>query len=285
MELARHGTGVHATVAALVSQIHPVFMLPPLGTSLFGAALAGEFTPRIAAVHLGAVFFGLYTAHVKDGYVDFHLRGEDADHPLTADGCRIALGLATVGFAVCTMALGLLVGIGAVLLTLPGWIIGYLHAPQLDTTLVGVTVGYPTGIAFALLGGYYVQTGMLAPAPLAFAIIFTIVLSGVKIVDDASDVAYDRSIQKRTPAVVFGPARARRGAYALMAVGLVCVVGLSVSGVFPRSAAVAPIAFAGVAILAYRAGQAHELATKLLVRGAYLFLAVLVAATWFRPLA
>jgi len=37
-----------------------------------------------------------------------------------------------------------------------------------------------------------------------------------------------------------------------------------------------------VALFARRAGP--ELATMLLIRGSYLFLAVLVAAVWFRPL-
>ncbi len=80
------------------------------------------------------MFFAVYTAHVKDGYVDFHVRGEDDDHPLTDAGCRMALVGAGVGFALCTAAIWLLVGLGAALLTLPTWIIGYTHAPQLDMT-------------------------------------------------------------------------------------------------------------------------------------------------------
>jgi hypothetical protein len=43
-------------------------------------------------------------------------------------------------------------------------------------------------------------------------------------------------------------------------------------------------AFGVVAAVARRAGDDDRLATMLLVRASYLFLAVLVIAVWFRPL-
>jgi 4-hydroxybenzoate polyprenyltransferase len=285
MSLARHGAGPVASVGALASQVHPVFMLPALASSAFGAVLARQVTPVPAAVHLLAVFFALYTAHVKDGYVDFHVRGEDDDHPLTVLGCRVALAVATAGFAACLVIIWWLAGTVAALLTLPGWFIGYLHAPELDTNAIGATAGYPAGIGFALLGGYYVQAGALAAVPVAFAVVFLVVLSGIKVVDDATDYEYDRAIGKPTVAVLVGRERARRVAYGLMAGGLGAVLALAAAGVFPPSAAFAPAVFAVVAAFASRAGNDDELATMLLIRGSYLFLAVLVAAVWFRPLA
>jgi len=78
------------------------------------------------------MFAAVYTAHVKDGYVDFHVRGGDDDHPLTERGCRIALGLSTAVFALCCVVLGLLVEPVAVVLVVPTWLIAYHHAPQLD---------------------------------------------------------------------------------------------------------------------------------------------------------
>jgi hypothetical protein len=68
-----------------------------------------------------------------------------------------------------------------------------------------------------------------------------------------------------------------------MAVGLLTVAALAGLGVLPPSAAVAPVVFALVALTTRRADDEHT--TMLLIRGSYLFLAVLVAATWFRPLA
>jgi lycopene cyclase domain-containing protein len=292
MAIARHGTGSTASLRALGSQVHPVFMLPPLAASVFGAILAT--TPRLAAVtatldpvalavHLLAVFLGLYTAHVKDGYVDFHRRGEDDDHPMTARGCRLALAGATAGFALALAGVVVVAGPVAGLLTLPGWVIGYLHAPQLDTNPVTATAGYPAGVALALVGGFYVQAGAVAPGAVALAAVFLVALCGVKVIDDATDVAYDRSIGKRTVAVVLGPRRAREAAFGLMGLGMFLVVAAAVDGLLPAGVALAVVPFVAVAGISTRADP--ELATELLIRGAYVFLAVLVAAVWFRPLA
>jgi 4-hydroxybenzoate polyprenyltransferase len=271
-------------------------MLPPLAASLFGGLLAAStaagtgtggtavaYDPVVAGVHVLAAFFALYTAHVKDGYVDFYGRGEDDDHPLTARGCRVALAGASVAFFACVGAVWWLVGFVGALLTLPGWLIGFNHAPRLDMHPVSATAGYPSGIAFALLGGYYVQATTLSPTVLALAGVFLVVLSGIKVIDDATDYDYDQSIGKRTAAVAIGPDAAYRAAYALMATGMVAVLGMAAGlrGV-PPSAAGAPVVFGLVAVAARRAGP--ELATKLLIRGSYLFLAVLVGAVWFRPL-
>jgi 1,4-dihydroxy-2-naphthoate octaprenyltransferase len=268
---------------ALASQIHPVFMLPPVAASAFGAVLAREFDGGLALTHMLAAFSALYTAHVKDGYVDFYGRGEDEDHPLTRRGCVIAMAGATAFFAVLTATIAVFVGPVAAALTLPGWIIGFLHAPHLDMNPVTATAGYPTGIGFALLGGFYVQSGTLTLEVLAFGAVFVVLLSGIKIIDDAQDFEYDRSISKRTVAVVLGPMRAKRTAFALMGVGMAAVVACSVVEVFPPSSVVGVALFGGVALVAHRADA--RLATMLLVRGTYVFLAALVVAVWFRPLA
>jgi lycopene cyclase domain-containing protein len=283
MAIARHGTGARATLGAVASQIHPVFMTPPLAASGFGAVLGGLRDPSLAGFHMGVAFFALYTAHVKDGLVDFHHRGEDDDHPLTRRGCHLALAGSTALFFVGAAALGVLVDPVAVLLTLPGWLVAVLHAPQLDTNPFGATLGYPVGIGFALLGGYYVQARGLSTAAVAFAVVFVVVLAGIKVIDDTTDYDYDRSVEKRTVAVVLGPAAARRLATGLMTAGMVAVVALSVTGVVPRGSALAVVPFAAVAVVARRADA--ELATMLLVRASYLFFALLVVAVWLRPFA
>jgi 1,4-dihydroxy-2-naphthoate octaprenyltransferase len=282
MAIARHESGVRADFAALASQIHPVFMLPPLAASWFGAVLAPTLSPAVGVVHMVAMFFAVYTAHVKDGYVDFHVRGEDDDHPLTVDGCRLGLGLSTAGFGLCLGWLWLAVGPGAVLVTLPTWLVAYFHAPQLDTNPVSATVGYPLGIALAILGGYYAQTTALSMQAVAFAAVFLVLLSGVKVIDDAKDYEYDRSIRKRTVAVVLGRQRARRSAHLLMALALVGVLGGAIAGLFPPSTALAVLVFAAVALATRRLGP--QRATEVLMRGSYLFLGVLFLAVLFRPL-
>ena len=281
MSLARHGEGPVATIEAFGSQIHPVFMLPPVAASAFGAVLAVDFSVSLAVLHMATAFCALYVAHVKDGYVDFHLREEDADHPLSARGCRVGLAGGSVAFVAGCLALGVLVGPAAALLTLPGWVIGYLHAPQLDLHPVGATAGYPTGIGFALLGGFYVQETTLTLPVVAYAVVFTTILCGIKTIDDATDYAYDRSIGKPTMAVVLGRRRARRVAHLLMGAGMAAVVLLAAVGVFPTAAAGASVVFGAVLAVARRADANH--ATMLLIRGSYLFVAVLVVAVWLRP--
>ncbi|WP_435077875.1 UbiA family prenyltransferase [Halococcus sp. AFM35] len=282
MAIARHGHGIRDEFAALASQVHPVFMLPPLAASWFGAVLAPTLVPRVALVHMVAMFFAVYTAHVKDGYVDFYVRSEDDDHPLTMAGCRFGLVLSTGGFALCTGWLWLAVGPGAAVVTLPTWLVAYLHAPQLDMHPVGATLGYPLGIALAILGGYYVQTGQLTASALAFAAVFLVLLSGIKVIDDATDYDYDRSIRKRTVAVVLGRDRARRSAHLLIGVALVGVLVGAFVELFPPSTALAAVAFAVVA-LATRRFEPRR-ATELLMRGSYLFLALLFLAVLVRPL-
>jgi 1,4-dihydroxy-2-naphthoate octaprenyltransferase len=283
MHVTRHGDGVTALLRALGSQVHPVFMLPPLAAAAFGAVLAGRIVPVVVIVHLAATFLAVYTAHLKDGYVDFHVRGEDDDHPLTAAGCRATIAAASAGFFLALAVLAVLVSPLAAAIVLPAWFIAYLHAPQLDTNPVTTTTGYPLGIAISLLGGFFVQAQVFAVRPLAVAGVLLVLLSGVKIVDDAQDFDYDSSIGKHTVAVVLGRGGARRLAFALMATAMVGVVALAALAVFPPSAVLAVVAFGAVAAFAARAEP--TIATMLLVRGSYVFLAVFVGAVWYQPLA
>lgn len=282
MSVARSGEGIRAILRAYGSQVHPVFMLPPLAASAFGSLLAADVSPHIAVLHGAAIFFAVYTAHIKDGYVDFHVRGEDDDHPLTVTGCRLALLAAAAGAAICLIGLGMLAGPWAVALTAPTWVIGYLHAPQLDTNPLTATIGYPLGIALALVGAFVSQAGVLNMQPVSVALVMLVMLAGVKIIDDAQDYNYDRSIQKHTVAVTVGLEGAHRLAYTLMAAAMLAVVAVAVSGLLPPSSVLAAIPFGVVALYARRADP--EVATMLLIRGAYVFLAVLVATVWFRPL-
>jgi lycopene cyclase domain-containing protein len=282
--LARHGTGLAATARAYGSQVHPVFMLPPVAASLFGAVAAGAPTPdgRMAVVaHAGAIFAAVYTAHVKDGYVDFHRRGEDDDHPLTTEGCRFGLVASTALFGCCLAGVWAFGNAVAAAVTAPTWVIGYLHAPQLDTNPVTTTLGYPTGVGLALLGGFAAVAGGVGTTALLLAGVLVAVLSGVKIIDDEVDVAYDRSVDKRTVAVALGRPRSRRLASWLMGVGGFAVLAGAVTGVLPPSSVVAIVAFGTVALVAR--GAEPRVATMLLVRGSYLLFAGLVVAVAFRP--
>ena len=281
MAIARSREGWLPGIAALASQIHPVFMLPPVAVSLIGAILAGSPSPTVAALHALAIFSAVYVAHVKDGYVDFYYREEDDDHPLTIRGCRLGLIVGTAGFGLAIVGLVLLSNWLAVALTLPTWAVGYLHAPTLDTNPVTATLDYPFGIALALLGGYAAHTGTLGAEPVAFAAVLFVLLAGIKIIDDAQDLTWDRDYGKETVAVRLGPTRARWLSYGLMAAAAVAVVAFAAADVLPDGTFLGVLVFGAVAAIAADADT--ERATMLLVRGAYLFLAFFVVAVWYRP--
>jgi len=67
-----------------------------------------------------------------------------------------------------------------------------------------------------------------------------------------------------------------------MTVALLVVVAFAIARLFPLTSLLAVLAFVAVAGVARRADP--ELATMLLIRGSYVFLAVLVAAVRFDPL-
>lgn len=282
MHLARHGRGAGPVASAYLAKVHPVFMLPPVAAAAFGAILAGAVDPAAATVHVLAIFGSVYTAHLKDSYIDFHVRGEDDDSPLTATGAWVGIGVCAAAVAVALAGLYLLVDGWAVALTLPGWLIGYLHAPQLDTNPFTATAGYPVGIGLAILGGHYVQVQALTLEAVVLAVVFVVLLSGVKIVDDLQDLAWDRDFGKRSAGVVLGYTSAHRLAVGLMASALAAVVVLSALAVIEPTSALAAAAFAPVLLVARRSDV--EVGTMLLIRGSYLFLAALVAAAWWRPL-
>jgi lycopene cyclase domain-containing protein len=67
-----------------------------------------------------------------------------------------------------------------------------------------------------------------------------------------------------------------------MFAGLIGVLWGTVDGLFPLSAPAGALAFGSIALVARRARP--DIATMLLIRGAYVFLAALFVAVWFRPL-
>ncbi|MFB6114444.1 MAG: UbiA family prenyltransferase [Halodesulfurarchaeum sp.] len=283
MAIARSGQGRAVALVALGSQIHPVFMLPPVAVSAFGAVVAGHVSLPVALLHATAIGSAVYVAHVKDGYVDYYARGEDDDHPLTVRGCRLGLLLGSVLFGATTLGVSLIgTPLGAVL-TLPTWFLGYFHAPALDTTPLGATLDYPSGVALAALGGFASQTGYLDREILGFAGVLFVLLAGVKIIDDAQDVEWDRENGKVTVPVALGRRRSRYLSYALMAVTSLGVLGLASLDVVPDGSAIGVFVFAAVFALA--ADAPFERATMLLVRGAYLLLAFFIVAVWYHPLA
>ncbi|MGQ4557580.1 UbiA family prenyltransferase [Halobellus sp. GM3] len=217
--------------AGLLAHVRPTFMLPAVGMSAYGSLLSpyAAFEPSLAALHAGTVGAALFVAHLRDGHVDGHRRGEETPR-LSAAAFRrsIAVGAATV-LALSALLLAA-AGLIAAISTLSLLALALLHAPYLDRNPVSVTVDYPLGIGLVLTGGHAAQTGALDASVIAVAAAFVGLLSGIKVGIDRLDASFDRSIGKRTVPVALGEAGAARVAIGIFAVTALAVVAVGVAG-------------------------------------------------------
>jgi hypothetical protein len=117
------------------------------GISAYGGALSsGTAEPLVGALHASLVGLPLYVAHLRDGYVDGHRRGEETPRPSVA---RFRVGIRAGGLAVLAPSGVLLAraGLPAAISILAVLLFALLRAPSLDCHPLGVTVDYPVGIA------------------------------------------------------------------------------------------------------------------------------------------
>ena len=291
MGATRRRSRPRTTLVALATQVKPTFMAPALAASVYGGLLAsgvvdweaagstrlsaGTILP--AALHLLATFLGLYFAHVRDGYVDGHVRDEDDTFPLSPTGSRLVLVVAGAGFLACVFGLWRLAGPLAAGPTLPLLALGYCHAPWLDRHPVGTSADYAVGVALVLLGGAAVASGTIPEPVLGVAATFLPVVAAGAVVEDVLDFEADRRISKRTVAVVVGVRGASRLAAGLVWLAAALVAALVAVGVFPTAglAAAAVLAVAGVGPVAVPPRRAvHVLMTGLAVASVLLLVAV-----------
>ncbi|WP_410767430.1 UbiA family prenyltransferase [Haloferax sp. DFSO60] len=233
------------SVGGLHSQVKPTFMVPAVGMSVFGGLLSTSLSLFTAVVHALAVGAALYTAHVVDEYVDAYVRAEEP--PL------LSIREAQFGFAVASAVCLSLAGVlafdgrfssaGSVVAL---WVLAVLHAPLLDKNTIAVTLDYPVGIALALVGGYLAQQQSLGSGVVALAVLFVVMLAGVKVSLDRLDLDFDERIDKHTVPVVFGKRRAMAvsSGFFLVAGGLVAM--FVSQSILPQLAlASVPILFGG----------------------------------------
>lgn len=263
-------------IRALATQVKPSFMAPAVGTGLFGALLAPSVSPAALALHLVCVASALYVAHLRDEYVDAHVRGED-DPSVPKSLLGPAIVVTCFAFLAACTTLGAVAGPVAAALTLPPWFLGLLHAPYLDTRTVGGSLDYPVAVGLVLAGGYVAQTGRL-PAWLAWVVAaFVVLLVGANVSLDRADRAFDRTVGKRTVPVVVGDAVAARVAAGLVALSGVVLLGGVASGTLPTLAGVAATFPFAAAVLCVRAPPRRAVRVQMVAT--YPFAAVLYATT------
>ncbi|WP_121743661.1 UbiA family prenyltransferase [Natronorubrum halophilum] len=271
-------TRLRRTTRGLVAHVQPVFLLPGVAMSLFGASLAGDAAVPTAAVHALAIGLAVYVAHLKDGYVDYYVRGEDADNPLAPTEIRVAIVAASAAFACCVAFLWAAVGPDPAALTAPLVALGLLHAPHLDAAPATGTLDYPIGIALATAGGYATQTGSVSASIVAIAAVFLVLLAGINVLLDLLDYDHDRRVPKRTIPVVVGPDAARPVAWVFVVAAVALLACSSVVGVLPPRAALAGVFPLGAVIACVVVGLAADRAVPLFIGSTYLFAAALFLA-------
>jgi 1,4-dihydroxy-2-naphthoate octaprenyltransferase len=223
------------SLAGFLAYVRPTFMIPAVGMSIYGAVLSSGAADSLSgALHAGVVGVALYVAHLRDGYVDGHRRGEEVPR-LTVTEFR--WGILTGGLVVVALSAVLFVRAGALaaVSTVTLLALALLHAPYLDRHPLTVTVDYPIGVAVALLGGYATQTGGVTLPITGVAAAFVGLLSGIKVGIDRLDADFDRSIGKRTVPVAYGTRGAERLAAAVFGATAVITAAVGVGSARPTA--------------------------------------------------
>jgi 1,4-dihydroxy-2-naphthoate octaprenyltransferase len=202
-----------------------------------GAALVGSlYAPAINIPHLlvfcAGVAFALYYAHVKDSYVDFYIRHEDDSFDLSKKQAKEVMLLCAVVVAACALYFAWAGLWLAIPIIAAGFLLAYFHTP-LDLNPIGATAGYPTGLALAAIGGYYVQAGVVPLFIIEFAFAVWLVLCGVKIVDDVKDYKWDKGFGKITMPVLLGQRECKYWAALIVFIGASVGIALTLQGVLP----------------------------------------------------
>ncbi|WP_336338697.1 UbiA prenyltransferase family protein [Haloarcula brevis] len=262
-------------VAGLLAHVRPVFMLPVVATSVCGAALAPSVSAGIAAQHAGAVGTALFVAHLRDGFVDGHVRGEETP-PLSVPAYRWATAAAVAVALALASSLAATAGVLAAASVLALLCLALLHAPYLDRHPVPVTVDYALGIAVTLCGGFAAQAGGLTWGVLAVAAGVAALLSGIKVGLDRLDADFDASVGKRTVPVVASEGGATWVAVGCFAAAALVVVGAIAGRVLPRLAALALLPVAGCAVVT--PAVAPRWAVRVQMALSYAFVGVLFVA-------
>jgi len=224
-------TRLRRAPAGLLAYVRPTFMLPAVGMSVYGAVLAAAttFEPTVAVLHAGTVGLALFVAHLRDGYVDGHLREEETPR-LDGPAFQLSIALGTLAVVLLSGILAITAGAIAALSTLVLLVLALLHAPYLDRHPVTVTVDYPVGIGTTVVGGYAAQAGGVDLEVVIVALLFSGLLSGIKIGIDRLDRDFDASIGKRTVPVVLGSAGADRVALTIFSLTSLLTMAVGVAG-------------------------------------------------------
>jgi len=217
-------------------EIRPLPMIAALTGGLIGFAFAHEFSLNLLFPFLFSIFLALFSAHLKDTYVDYYVYKEDVIYRfgrfdssyglLSKNNLVNGILFSTVVFSLLTIYLTsfrnfyLIFGILGLLLSLT-------YSDKLSKNPVGACIGYPLGVSLALIGGYYLQTSMLNPIVITFSLILLLFLSSGKIIEDMIDMKHDKFFNKNTIPVLLGFKKNKIFGYMLAYLSLIMIATFS----------------------------------------------------------
>lgn len=260
--------GARRAAFGLLLEVRALPMAAALLFTLLGLAWAQG---RLVPVHpafpwlAGSVFFGLYTAHLMDTYIDGVKRGDPtpASFPLLF---RDSSGLLApraypVAVAASAGACALLavpaVAAGGAVVGLPiavGLALALTYAPLLDRSLAGVSFAYPAGALAAFTAGYGLHAGAVDLRWALLGVPVVVALVGTKVRSDIIDIEEDRKIHKRTVPALLGERAGLGVGYALAVGGVAAAAALPWLAGVPLAFVLPPAGAVGVMLLTARMG-------------------------------
>ena len=252
-------------------------MVAAIGATVVGALYSPVSNALNLLVFCIGVFAALYFAHVKDSYVDFFERKEDPFSFLTKRQSHRAMAISSIVVLACVLYF-LRTGFWLVVpIILIGFLLSFFHTPM-DLHPLGATAGYPTGLALAALGGYYVQAGALPLSMILFAFAVWLGFNGVKILDDVKDYDWDKRFGKIAAPVFLGKARAKKTAALLVAAGASFGIILTYWGYLPLFSAVSFLPLYPAALISLQRNSRKTLyGLDAMLYGTYIFTALQLA--------
>jgi 1,4-dihydroxy-2-naphthoate octaprenyltransferase len=222
-----------STAEAWLLAIRPKTLPAAVAGVVVGCAVAareGGFAPPIALAALAVALLLQIAANLANDVYDFQ-RGADTNArvgPVRVTHAGLLSPRQVMGATALTIAAAIAVGL--YLVAQGGWpifLLGLLAVVSAVAYTAGpAPLGYlGLGEAFVFLffgfaavaGTAYVQTRTLTPFALMASVPLGAIVSGVLVVNNLRDIDTDRAAGKRTLAVLWGPAGARREYAALLA--------------------------------------------------------------------
>lgn len=207
-------------------------MIAALTAGLTGFAFAHAFNIILLLPFLLSIFLALFSAHLKDTYIDYYVEKEDVTYRfgrfdssyglLSKKNLVNGILFSMLIFSLLTIYLTIF-RFFYLIFGIIGMLLALTYSEKLSKNSVGACIGYPLGVSLVLVGGYYLQTSAFNPIVIIFSMILLLFLSSGKIIEDMIDMKHDKLFNKNTIPVLLGTKKNKMFGYALAYLSLIMV--------------------------------------------------------------